>query len=269
MGDDFENAFSITHGLDHWAPYRRGTWEAVDPDIWDPRETVWGFGLRNWLSLNSVMYRLVVHGPVVGWLKAQRRFKDAAEGRDPLTTAVIVEEPPIREAFRPIGVANSLDETNGAIREGMRITFQLLREMDQACRRAGCRFVIVIIPTKETVFARYLEANPRLHLHETIDRLLASERAARSALVRFLDEAGIAYVDALPALRSAVDQGLYARTTRDMHPGPNGYRVIGEVVAEYLQHASLQASSGRSDQAASDGTGPWNLTEQRTGKTAR
>ena len=34
MGDDFENAFMITYGLDHWASLRKGQWKDINPDIW-------------------------------------------------------------------------------------------------------------------------------------------------------------------------------------------------------------------------------------------
>ena len=91
----------------------------------------------------------------------------------------------IREAFRPIRVAALLDQSRPEVSEGMRITFHLLEEMDRRCRESDCSFVVVIIPTKETVFAEYLQGNPRLHLKDTVDRLIASERAARTALGEF------------------------------------------------------------------------------------
>jgi lysophospholipase L1-like esterase len=63
-----------------------------------------------------------------------------------------------------------------------------------------------------------------------------NERSARKALVEFLAGAGIAHLDTLPALKQSVGNKLYAQHTRDMHPGKNGYRVIGEAVAEYLKN---------------------------------
>jgi hypothetical protein len=242
MGDDFENAFSITYGLPHWASLRRDGYGTVDANIWDaPEGRGWGATTRNWLSRNSIVYRLLAHGPLIGLVKERLRLRQVASGGDPLTTALVVEDRNIREAFRPVGLANRLDQARGEVREGMRITFQLLRAMDGACRARGCRFLVVIIPTKEMVFARYLEGNAGLHLHEALDRLIAHEGMARETLLQFMREADIAHVDALPALREAVGDQLYARTTRDMHPGRNGYRVIGEVVAAYLEKAGLRA----------------------------
>jgi hypothetical protein len=240
MGDDFENAFSITYGLDSWSPLRRGGWDSVDADIWGPTEPqVWGAGVRNWLSENSMVYRIVFHGPILAVVKENIRFREASLQNDPNITALIIEDKNIREAFRPIGIANRLDQTSAKIREGMRITFHLIKEMNNVCKQEGCRLLVVIIPTKETVFSDYLENNPRLHLHETLDRLIANERSARNTLVEFLTGAGIAYMDTLPKLKQSVGDQLYAQTTRDMHPGKNGYRIIGEAVSEYLNHSDL------------------------------
>ena len=235
MGDDFENAFSITHGFDYWSFLRKDRWQPVNADNWEPGPPVRGADLRNWFSRHSMLYRMVVHGPLFAMLKEYLRFKEVSAKADPYTTAVIVEDEHIREAFRPLGLVETLNQSSGQIREGMRITFHLLRQMDQACRDAGCRFLVVIIPTKETVFADYIVKVPTVHLHEALKTVVVNERSVRTSLLAFLDGAGIPHVDTLPALREAVGGRLYAPTTRDMHPGKNGYRVIGETVAEYLK----------------------------------
>jgi hypothetical protein len=238
MGDDFENAFLVTYGLEHWSYLRQERWEKVDANIWGSSEPpVWGAGLRNWLSEHSMVYRLIFHGPLFAMVKEGVRFKEVTESSDPYTTALIIKEQNIREAFRPIGIAERLDERSGPVREGMRITFHLLKEMDQVCKSEGCRFLVVIIPTKETVFSEYLERDPQLHLHDALMRVITNERSVKGALTDFLASAGIAYLDPLPMLKQSVSRQLYAQATRDMHPGKNGYRVIGEVVANYLNRS--------------------------------
>lgn len=241
MGDDFENAFSITHGLEFWASLRQGQWDLVSPDNWDPGPPVWGATIRNWLSSHSMIYRIVFHGPIVAALKEFIRFRQIAGGSDPYTTSVILEDRNIREAFRPLGIAESLNQTSRPIREGMRITFHLLEEMDKECRKQGCKFLVVIIPTKETVFAKYIERDPKIHLYEALHKVIINERQAKSEMVEYLSDHEIAYLDVLPALQQSTEKQLYAQTTRDMHPGQNGYRVIGETVAEYF---SVQAVAG-------------------------
>ncbi len=127
-----------------------------------------------------------------------------------------------------------LDQGNTSVREGMRITFKLLAEANEISRQNDVGFLVVVIPTKEMVFADYLEHNREIHLGDAIDKLLANERLARERTFRFLKDSGIPYVDTLPALKRSVGQELYARTATDMHPNGNGYRVIAEAIFEAL-----------------------------------
>lgn len=236
FGDDFENAFTITYGLDHWSNLRKGQWDdAVNANIWDvPERKGLLKGTRNWLSAHSLIYRLVVHGPVLGSLKEKMQFRQAARNADPVTTALIIPEKNVREAFRPGGMVTRLDQTSRPVIEGMRITFELLKTMDEVCRKNGCQFIVVVIPTKETVFADFLQGNQGVHLNAEIEKVLVNERLARANLFAFLDQAMIPYVDTLPSLKAATGQELYARTTQDMHPGKNGYRIIGAAAADFL-----------------------------------
>ena len=236
MGDDFENAFSTTYGLDHWASLRTGRWGKVEADIWGDAEPPGTFKVfRNWLSRNSMIYRLAVHGPALRALKGSLQTKLANAAADPSVTTFESSDGTIQEAFRPIRIAAGLDQGRAEVKEGMRLTFHFLREMNLACRKSGCEFSVVIIPTKETVFATYLQSDPKLNLKDVIDSLITNEQIATTALERFLDEAGIPYTLALPALRERVTEQLYYRGPADMHPGPNGYRVIGETVARFLR----------------------------------
>jgi hypothetical protein len=237
MGDDFENAFSITYGLDHWESLRSGNRGAVNAAIWSESEAPGAFKqARNWLSRESLLYRLVVHGALFGSLKESVRFQQVRNGRDPQVTSLEIPEKHIREAFRPFGLVVRLDQSRSEVREGMRITFALLSKMKHACADNGCVFAVVVIPTKETVFADYFgpDADAQ-HLGSAVNQVIAHERAMRQSVGDFLEREAIPYVDTLPALRRASGEQLYAQTTADMHPNKNGYRVIGETVADFLR----------------------------------
>ncbi len=236
MGDDFENAFSTTYGLEHWASLRSGQWGKVEADIWGDEEAPGRFKiLRNWLSRNSMIYRLVVHGPALRTLKGSLQTRLATATADPSVTTFDSADGAIHEAFRPIRIAAGLDQGRAEVKEGMRLTFHFLQEMNLACRKSGSAFSVVIIPTKETVFARYLQSDPQLNLKDVVNAVITNEEIATTALETFLDEAGIPFTLALPALRERVTEQLYYRGPADMHPGPNGYRVIGETVARFLR----------------------------------
>jgi len=246
MGDDFENAFSTTYGLDHWASLRTGRWGKVEADIWGDAESPGRFKIfRNWLSRNSMVYRLVVHGQALRTLKGSVQTTLANATADPSVTTFDSADGTIHEAFRPIRIANGLDQQRAEVKEGMRLTFHFLEEMNLACRKNGCVFSVVIIPTKETVFASYLQSDPQLNLKDVVDAVITNEQIATTVLEKFLDDAGIPYTLALPALRERVTEHLYYLGPADMHPGPNGYRVIGETVSRFLRESDTTGHSGQ------------------------
>jgi hypothetical protein len=246
MGDDFENAFSITYGLDHWAQLRKDSTRKANFDIWQasPEAVSWNKSVRVWLSRHSVLYQIVFHGPLMGALQGETQIKNAARLYDAVTSLDLPDQK-ILEAFRPASMLSRLDQTDSRVQEGMRITFQLLKEMDRLCREQGVGFMVVVIPTKEMVFSGYLEHNSKLPMSDVVDKLLFNERAARDKTFGYLTEAGIPYVDTLPLLKTSVQNQLYARTAADMHPNGNGYRVIARAVSDALNGAELPSKNAR------------------------
>jgi len=228
IGDDFENAYLITYGLPHWASLRLLPTEPVNSDIWEtPPTRSWHKGLRVWLSRNSVVYQLLFHGPLLGRLQGETQIRTAAMGSEDVVSLAVPEKN-ILEAFRPKNVLRVLDQDSASVREGMRITFELLAGMNEICVQNDVKFIVLVIPTKEMVFAEYIEHQPDLPLNDVIDRLLANEREARTKTFEFLNNANIVFIDVLPALRNSLSNQLYVRTSTDMHPNRNGYRVIAQ-----------------------------------------
>jgi hypothetical protein len=233
MGDDFENAYTITYGLDHWAYLRQQTGANADFNIWQkPADTGWFKSARVWLSEHSIVYQLLFHGAWGGRIQGEAQIRNAAQLYPGEATSLSFPDKNILEAFRPKSMLVRLDQKSPGIQEGMRITFELIKQMNEICRQNNIQFVVVVIPIKEAVFSEYLEHNPKLPLTDVLDPLLVNERLAREKTFKFLDDAGIAYVDPLPALKRSAEHELYARTAADMHPGKNGYKVIGETVFE-------------------------------------
>jgi len=242
MGDDFENAFSITYGLDYWAYLRKLPAQKIEPNIWEilPSPPSWHKKIRVWLSRHSVVYQLVFHAGLGGRLKGDVQIRNASQLYPGFDTTLFVPEKNILEAFRPRAVLVGLDQENPSVREGMRITFELLKETNEICQQNHVHLLVLVIPTKEMVFSDYLEHDSKLPLNEDIDHLLVNERLARAQTFKFMTDAGISYVDSLQALKRSVAQGLYAKSAGDMHPNKNGYRVIAEAVAERLKQLEAE-----------------------------
>ena len=240
MGDDFENAYLMTYGKDYWSFLRGGNRPKSDANIWQqPDASAWHKRTRNWLSQHSVVYRLAIHGPAIGALKSAFQVRQASRAKDSAVTSLVLDDSAIREAFRPIGLRDRLDQRSPEVQEGMRITFELLGMMDKMCRENGSRFAVVVIPTKETVFADKLAQVPGLPLKAVVEELVASEKVATERLVQFLDETGIPHVETVSALRERVSEQLYTPSDQDMHPSSKGYHVIGEAVGAFVkQHGA-------------------------------
>jgi hypothetical protein len=239
MGDDFENAFLMTYGLDYWAELRQSSMGKAQLDIWDthPPPAAWNKRVREWLSGHSVVYQLVVHGPIVSRIQTSIQSQNARQSSGAVWLRL--PEKQIQEAFLPLGMLSRLNQDSPQIREGMRITFALIGKMNDLARRNGIEFMVVVIPTKEMVFSEDVAAFD-VPSREVIASLLKNERLARQKTFSFLSEARIRYVDALPALAQARNRELYVRSATDMHPSKNGYQVIGETVFQALKAADVQ-----------------------------
>jgi hypothetical protein len=235
MGDDFENAFLITYGLDHWARLRTVPAEGAEFNIWDTSEPSPSLQkkIRVWLSGHSMTYQLAVHGPLTGRIKGALQVRNATRLYDSATSLDLPDKH-ILEAFLPKNLMRNLDQQGPNVREGMRITFELLREMKKVCDENDVRFGVVVIPTKELVFANYFADNPGVPLHDVIDNLIANEKLAREKTFAFLAEESIDCVDTLPSLRASVENGIYAKAAGDMHPNRGGYKLIGDAAFRTL-----------------------------------
>lgn len=234
MGDDFENAYQITYGLDHWAYLRQLSLQTAKYNIWQTQNSpVWHKRARTWLSRHSVVYQMLFHSSPLGRLQGEAQIKVDPK-IDPHVTALDIPEKNILEAFRPEDDLRALDQQSPQIQEGIRITFSLLQQMKEICDRNHAQFVVVIIPTKNTVFAPYLAQHPELPLSDVLRKETANELLARAKTFEFLRQSRITYVDTLPALQASVENHLYARTAQDTHPSANGQRVIANTIYQAL-----------------------------------
>lgn len=239
MGDDFDGAFKITYGLDYWKFLRDPIFiEKMDLwDIWEKQSSItWHKKIRNWLSKHSIIYRLVIHG-LLDSLKGAIQVQNASKLYES-TSSLIIKEKNIQEAFRPKGVLKGLDQKKRSVREGMRITFELLHEMNETCRGNNIQFIVAVIPTKEMVFSDYIEHNSQLPMSEVIDQVIFNEGKSREKLFAFLIKSNIHFIDLLPPMKRSINQEkLYTSSACDMHPNKNGYKVIAEAVAQFINPA--------------------------------
>jgi len=198
------------------------------------------------------------------WAKGQRFFRPLAAYRYPLTLELNAREVPI--AFFD-GHLTMLTASAEDIRRSR--NFALVREallhVKGQCDRAGARFLIVNIPSKERVYLPLVVRSGKLGsiLPGTRTACLASdgrfgpggEEVAPNSLAHLDDQAtviarlaethGIDFLDLLPSFREQADRGTELYYYADIHWAEEGQRLAAAVVASHLARLERQARRRR------------------------
>lgn len=136
----------------------------------------------------------------------------------------------MRTILTPLYRLTALDLTDPRISEGYRLTLSAIRQMKQRADEAGVGFAVLLIPTKELVFEHQVRlASTRIP--PAYERLIENEKEVIHITRAFMDENGIDYIDALPALRAKVADGVQPYDyTVDGHPNAVGQHAIATSV---------------------------------------
>ena len=123
---------------------------------------------------------------------------------------------------------------------------------------------VVVIPTKESVYApRVIQRSS--DVPRAFTELIAAENAVRARITELLDARGIPWVDALPAMRRALDvqpeRPLYPEGW-DGHPAPAGHEAIASAVA------TLQPRDTRSNAATPRSSDPEASAARLSGRSS-
>jgi hypothetical protein len=119
------------------------------------------------------------------------------------------------------------------ISEGIRITKQVMSQINKEASESGIKLLVVLIPTKEMVYADLMKVG--VESNETYGKLVQIEDQLRGELIGFAGKNGINVYDSLPELRAALRDftRIYPRDF-DGHPVKEGYRVISMGVKKAL-----------------------------------
>jgi hypothetical protein len=155
----------------------------------------------------------------------------------------ITDQPNWRAILTPPYPAFCMDDRDVRVRLGVEIVKRALKSIAERSRAEGVELLVVLLPTKETVFW------PHTKLRDgVLSELIAVEARLKQELIADLNSQSIQIVDATGALREAPRQTYFE--TADAHPNPLGHRVIADVVAARL------ATSGHTGRGLSAATKP-------------
>ena len=132
------------------------------------------------------------------------------------------ESPPVRTVLTPAYRLAVLDLNDPRIAAGHAASLRALSELKALLEISGASLLVVLIPTKETVFA-----DPAEEASPVRKRLIAMEARVWRDTKKSLNREGIAFADALPELRKALAEGRspYPEGT-DGHPNADGHAAI-------------------------------------------
>jgi hypothetical protein len=123
----------------------------------------------------------------------------------------------------------ALDDRDPRIRLGFEAMRSSIVRMAQKCRRAGVRFLVALMPTKESVFWPRVKDPDR---HAGLREQVSLEDRWRGELSEALRSHGIEMVDLLGRLRQAPSQPYYEDI--DGHPNFVGNQVIEAAIDVHL-----------------------------------
>jgi len=236
FGNDLMDAWRSTYTMEHWRFLRDSDWLAAHPDALDStkanakakRKNPW----KEWFGHHSVVYRMTVLALSQSALVLPFR---AEPDQDLLRLEIPPPGGPV--TLNPVRRMRALDRGDPRVGEGLRLTLESLGAIQAACREQSVELVVLLIPTKISVFAAHLP-NTDEPLAEVATALSQDENAARLEIQTWLAANGVIGRDALGPLASrAASEPLYPAGS-DGHPTGAGYRVLAETVADVFENSS-------------------------------
>lgn len=243
FGNDLSDAHRFA-GLEHWAALRDPEFSySVPNDIrgGDTRSLNLTMALLDALEQRSrlagafaqrIKLQLKVNPALVGLFKGGAPSNGFEQGR-------------ISTHFTPLDRLASVDLARPVARDGLRITAICVERMQAACRARGAEFVVLLLPTKEAVYARLLEGTGDARA-DSLQTLYAAERAATQAVHELLRTRGVRTVDTTGALVEALRSDVACwPPNSDGHFNPQGCEVLARELWRELGPMFEQESAGR------------------------
>lgn len=234
FGNDFFDSYLAVTQSDYWTSLRVPSMGDDDrPEDWvhpvlsmeagrrdNPAKAV-----RDWLRSNSMLFRTFESGPIGQLVNAwgdQRTYFSGAG-------CSITASEPFETVYQPQSRFAGMNLENPYVRDGIDLTLTLIERMADIAAANEVDFLVVLIPTKESVLLRPMAA-PRSECEDYVRKVLDAEESMRTRVMAYFKERGIEYVDTLEPLAAAGRAERIFLRSADDHPNGRGYRVIAEEV---------------------------------------
>lgn len=203
--------------------------------------------VRGFFSANSKLYAMLRAAKNVFNRRPDRAaptwdvVKASAQGWEGYVE--ILEYGPAKTLLTSHERSLGMNQQDPRIKEGKRVSLEAVRRMNERLRAEDIAFIVLFIPTKETVYAELVDESG-LAFSKEYANLVEAEEALWREIQAFLTEHDIPYVNMLPKLRRVFEQGQQPYFPSDEgHPNSVGQRAIAVGVYTELQSKGLLPGS--------------------------
>ncbi|TKJ42208.1 hypothetical protein CEE37_00590 [candidate division LCP-89 bacterium B3_LCP] len=240
-GNDLQDAFLMASKYEYWNHllseefYQDSIWSYPDLNV---GRSAFLVEIRKLLLNRSILYRLL-RELLTNTIYAT--VKSLLGEADEIT---VLKNPKsgIKTAFAPPWQIQFIDQSVPAISEGLRISLQMFQEMNQLCIDKNIGFIVLLIPTKESVFTHHLLKRPELKHARTIKYIISNEAAINSQVKNHFDVHHINFIDLLPVFQAAIDSTVIYPPSIDAHPNKLGHSIIADTLGKYLGYVESYSS---------------------------
>ncbi len=186
-----------------------------------------GNTIHIWLGSHSMLYDKIRHQ--IRNIGAYSSLKISLSQGASLES----ENKNISTLFTPQLRLGALNYNTIEVREGLRISLELFSRMKEICNKKNIRFLVVLIPTKESVYSKHIEGNIQITDSAIIDELIENERQVNRIVKKYFEEKNINYIDVLTSLQNEIGKQRIFPTYSDGHPNKNGYELISKDIQKW------------------------------------
>ena len=244
LGNDLFDTYNIIYNLQYWRNFReynlncnskQNNYDQFGLIVDINRENKMFLSIRNYFAHNSLLYRIILNsflGEVLRWNEAIIRgrynykiFNLKYKAHNINTSFMLKEN------------HHSLEINRKEIKEGLVKTLLLFDMMHQLCKINNIKFVVVVIPTKETVYSKYIDL--RFEKYDLLKKYIDCELKVNNEITNHFKYNDINCIEILPSLQNKIGGQMIYTSGIDGHPNKYGNGFIAQAIAEYLKIRNL------------------------------
>ena len=239
LGNDLKNAYNSAYKNDYWRELRMPGFipkEKINEDKVVKDSLI--DHIADWFPSHSVLYRIISRpflGDEVRQLRRLLRSEEIIFFKN--------KEHNIKAGFMPSARLQAFNLEDPIVEEGLRISLELFSKMNDISKEKNIDFLVLLIPTKETVFSEFIEHNGELPSSNVIDKVISNERQANRLVKSYFSERGIAFIDVQEVLRNAAHSEQLYPINFGEHFNKNGYRIVARTIERYITQNNKGSSN--------------------------